>query len=152
MIGFTKILTILVGVCVAFVLGSIVLGIVPWYMQENPMKIVGNKVFYNPGDSMQITFERRALIGFQGKVTRELVRIDPRSGATEEIWKSSIDTSVGRGEKTIKLTYTIPTLAMYPTMVGNTYKWQGSMSYKPFGLIEKTFFFYTEPFQLHLKK
>ena len=151
MTNLVKLLNILVIICISFVLGSIVLGIIPWYMQENPMLIVDKKNHYYPGDQLSITFKRRALVGFQGKVTRELVRINPRSGATEEVWKSSINTSVGRGEKSIILTYSIPTLAMNPTMVGNTYKWQGSMTYRPFGLIEKTFFFHTEPFQLYLR-
>ena len=151
MINLTKVLTVLVGICIIFVVSNIALGLIPWYMQENPMKIIDKQRQYLPGDPVRVTFKRRALIGFQGKVTRELVRINPDSGATEEIWKSSLDTSIGRGEKTIILTYNVPTLAMYPTMIGNTYKFQGSMCYKPFGLVKKTFFFYTEPFQIRLK-
>lgn len=151
MIGLTKTLTFLVGICIIFVSANIALSVIPWYMQENPMKIVDKNSQYSPGDPILVKFQRRALIGFQGKVTRELVRVDKETGITEEVWKSSVNTSVGRGKKTIVLTYTIPTLAMYPEMKGNTYKWQGSMSYRPFGLVEKTFFFHTEDFQIVLK-
>ena len=152
MIRFTKSLNVVVNVVTLLVLLSISIGLIPWYMQENPMQIVDRQNHYAPGDAIRVTFNRRALIGFQGEVTRELVRIDPTSGAVEEIWKSSIDTSIGRGSKTIVLTYNIPTLAQYPTMVGNTYMWQGCMTYRPFGLIERTFFFYTEPFTIRLRE
>ena len=145
-------LTVLVVICIIFVFASISLSIIPWYMQENPMLIINKQASYAPGDTLRITFKRRALIGFQGKVTRELVRFNPITGATEEIWKSSLYTSIGAGAKTIVLRYSIPTLEMYPEMEGNTYKWQGSMVYRPFGLVEKTFFFYTEKFQIKLKQ
>ena len=157
MIQLTKALNILVLVAVFFVVSSTVMALIPWYMQENPMLIVdqnGNHIKgakFNPGDPMYILFKRKALIGFQGQVVRELVRVNPHTGATEEIWKSAVDNSVDRGTKTIILTYNIPTLEMYPKMEYNTYKWQGCMTYRPFGLIEKTFFFQTEKFKIVLK-
>ena len=151
MIAFTKSLNVIVIIAVFFVVGGTIAGIIPWYMQENPMMIVDKKCCYQPGQSMRVTFKRRALIGFQGHVTRELVWINPDSGATEEIWKSSLNTSIGRGENTIILPYTIPTLAMYPTMQGNTYKWQGSLSYEPFNMVKKIFFFETEEFKIEVE-
>lgn len=140
-------------VIVAIVLLSIItiIGIVPWYSQQNPMVIMNNDKPFKPGSSMFVTFKRRALIGFQGSVTRELVRINESTGAIEEIWKSSLSASIGKGDKTIVLAYKIPSLAMYPEMRNNTYKWQGSMVYKPFGMIEKTFFFETEEFQIDVE-
>jgi len=155
--NLTRALNVLVIISVIFVLGNTGIAIVPWYMQENPMLIVdpaGERIKnaqFNPGDSMHILFKRKALIGFSGKVIRELVRINPHTSATEEIWKSAVDTSVGRGTKTIILTYNIPTLGMYPEMKYNTYKWQGCMTYRPFGLVERTFFFETEQFKIRIK-
>ena len=151
MIRRLKTFNAVVVVAIVILSLNIIIGLIPWYSQENPMVIMNNDKPFKPSDSMFVTFKRRALIGFQGSVTRELIRINKKTGAIEEIWKSSISASIGKGSKTIVLTYKIPSIAMYPEMRSNTYRWQGSMVYRPFGIIEKTFFFETEEFQIELE-
>jgi len=150
--NITKVLSIVVALAIFLVSASIIVNFIPWYMQENPMIVETNNRAFKPGEIQHISFTRRALIGFQGRVTRELVRVNETTGVLEEIWKSSIFTSIGAGKKDITLTYRIPTLAQYPEMKGNTYRWQGSMTYRPFGMPEKTFFFETEEFKIDVSK
>lgn len=139
----------------AAIIGIIFLaGIFPWYMQKNPMVIIGNTKnrTFAPGDPMLISFKRTAIIGFQAKVVRELVKINPASGAVEEVFKMSIDTSIGRGTKNIVLTYSVPEITAHQDMKANTYRWQGCMEYHPFGIVKKTFFFESEPFIIRIDK
>ena len=150
MINLTKILTIMVALSMFFVFGHTIIEIIPWYSQENPMRIRLKSKVYKPGEFMGIQFKRRALVGFQARVTRELVRI--HSNIEEEVFKITLDVSIDRGSKEVGVTYKLPTLELCPNISGNTYFWRGSMKYKPFGLVEKTYFFRTEPFQLEIPK
>ena len=94
---------------------------------------------------------RTALIGFEGRVTRELVKIH-KDGSEEEVYKLDKLISINRGKKNIVVYYKLPTIKICPQISGNTYVWRGAMVYKPFGFLEKTYFFRTEKFQLEVKE
>ena len=149
--NINKILTIMVALALFLVVSSTVANLIPWYRQVEPMIVIKINEPFKPGDPMPISIERNALIGFEGRVTRELVKIHP-DGSEEEVYKLDKLISINRGKKNIVVYYRVPTLPECPQISGNTYLWRGSMVYKPFGFLEKTYFFRTEKFQLEVKK
>lgn len=148
--NINKILTIMVSLTLFLVLSSTIANLIPWYRQVEPMKVMGDKSF-KPGQPMPIRISRKALIGFEGRVTRELVKVHS-DGSEEEVYKIDKLVSIDRGSKTITVYYRIPTIRECPQVSGNTYMWRGSMVYKPLGFLEKTYFFRTEQFQLEVPK
>jgi len=149
-LNINKILTLMVSLTLFLVIFSTVLNLVPWYRQKEPMQVIPNghshKPF-QPGEPMAIKIERVALIGFEGRVTRELVKVHP-DGAEEEVYKIDNLISIDKGEKSVVVYYRIPTIKECPQVSGNTYMWRGAMVYRPLGFLEKTYFFRTEEFQL----
>ena len=152
--NINKLLTILVSLTLILVLLNTIGHLIPWYRQKEPMKVIQNghsREPFKPGAPIAIKVERVALIGFEGRVTRELVKVHP-DGAEEEVYKIDKLISIDRGEKSIVVYYRIPTIKECPQVSGNTYLWRGSMVYKPLGFLEKTYFFRTEEFQLEVPK
>jgi len=147
-----RILSIMIALAVLLVVSSTVANMIPWYRQNEPMKI-GNKELqpFKPGEHMRIDIERTALIGIEGRVTRELVRVH-RNGDEEEVYKLNKLISIERGTKRISVYYKLPSIRECPQMKPNTYVWRGSMVYKPFGYLEKTYQFSTEKFQINTAK
>jgi len=142
-----RVLAIFVGLALFFVVSSIVANLIPWYRQVEPMAVHEKETPFSPGDPMRIDITRTALVGIEGRVTRELVRLH-NDGGEEEIYKLDKLVSIDKGTKNISVYYRLPTMHQCPQMGANTYIWRGSMVYKPFGMIEKTYFFRTEQFQI----
>jgi hypothetical protein len=149
-LNIDKILTIMIGVAIFLVCSSIIVNLIPWYRQVEPMSVHDKDRVFRPGEPMKIDIQRTALVGFEGRVTRELVHVHT-NGSEEEVYKIDKLISIDRGTKKISVYYTLPTLKLCPQMLSNTYMWRGSMVYKPFGYLEKTYFFSTEKFQLDIK-
>ena len=149
--NINRVLTIMVALALFMVVSSTVANLIPWYRQAEPMIVIKINEPFKPGDPMPIKIERNALIGFEGRVTRELVKIHA-DGSEEEVYKLDKLISINRGKKNIVVYYRVPTLPECPQISGNTYVWRGSLVYKPFGFLEKTYFFRTEKFQLTLDK
>ena len=145
-IDLTKIMTVAVLVAILIYLLTFAMLLIPWYERENPMRLVDKTRTYKPGEAVEFQFHRKSLIDMQAKISRELVRIHEET--SEEVWTVNINTSVNKGSDEIKLQYFIPTPEQCPMLHGNTYKWRGTVVYKPLGLIEKTLSFETEPFQI----
>jgi hypothetical protein len=145
--NINKVLLILVIFALFLVCFSIITNAVPWYSQIEPMTVHNKDKIFNPGERMKINFERTALIGLQARVTRELVHLH-EDGSEEEIYKVDKEISIDRGTKKISVWYTLPTLKLCPQMSNDVYMWRGSMVYKPFGYLQKTYFFSTEKFQI----
>ena len=139
------ILTLLM-VCILWV---IVAQVTPWYHIYNPDKIevYQKKSCYYQGERVQFKFERNSLITTRAKVTRELIRVDP-DGTEYEIFKVRQDSEIGRGHKSIVVTYKIPDCKDFPNFVMNGYRWQGVTQYKPFGMLERTERWTTEIFHV----
>ena len=93
---------IILSLGIFFIITSTVANLIPWYRQVEPMTVYAKERPFVAGEHMQIVVTRTALIGFEGRVTRELVRLS-ESGEQEEV--SKID-------KLVKL-YTIYKLKMY---------------------------------------
>jgi hypothetical protein len=143
-------LTIMIAVAIFLVISSIIVNSIPWYKQVEPMSVHDKDREFKPGEPMRIDIQRTALVGFEGRVTRELVHVHA-DGAEEEIYKIDKLISIDRGTKKISVYYKLPTLKICPQMSSNTYLWRGSMVYKPFGYLEKIYFFRTERFQIDTK-
>jgi hypothetical protein len=134
-----------------FIITSTIANFIPWYSQVEPMTVYNKEEPFVGGEHMQIVITRRALIGIEGRVTRELVRLHA-NGEEEEVSKIDKLISIDRGKKTLSVYYQLPSTEECPQMKPNTYFWRGSMVYKPFGWLEKTYFFRTEKFQIEAKK
>jgi len=147
-VDMTKIMTIAVIIAILFYLCTFAILLIPWYEREDPMRLVNKEKIYKPGDAVKLEFSRKSLINMQARISRELVRIHEDS--TEEVWTVNLNTSVNKGKDLIKLQYFIPSLDQCPVMRSNTYKWRGTIVYRPLGLIEKTVSFETEPFQIEV--
>ena len=123
---------------------------VPWYTMDQPLKVDG-KIFY-PGDKVRVNIHRRTLIGFEARITRELVRV--HEGKEEEVsslsYYKEIDPSPQK--RNIVVFYEIPSISMCPQMKPNTYFFRGVMTFKPMWNIEKTYHYRTENFQIRLKR
>ena len=148
-VDVTRFITIITAVVCSFFLLITAANVIPWYTQDEPMQIMKNDEPFAPGQPQLVDVHRTALVGFEGRVTRELVKIHS-DGAEEEVYKLDKLVSIDRGTKNVQIYYTLPTILECPQITGNTYKWRGSMVYKPFGLLEKTYFFTTDTFQLEV--
>jgi hypothetical protein len=133
-----------------FIITSTVANLIPWYRQVEPMVVYAKEKPFVAGEHMRIIVTRTALIGIEGRVTRELVRLHA-NGEEEEVSKIDKLISIDRGTKILSVYYKLPSIEECPQMKPNTYFWRGSMVYKPFGWLEKTYFFRTEKFRIKAK-
>jgi len=121
--------------------------LIPWYSQEQPIH-VEDKVYY-PGDNVDLIINRTALIDLEGRVTRELI-CRQKNGIEYEVVKASHFIALERGKKTIIVPYLLPD-SPGVCYKNNSYVWTGVITYRPLGLIERTWKWETEPFQVRLK-
>lgn len=119
---------------------------VPWYRFVSPTT-VSTATYYSPGDVTQVLFERTSMINMQARMVRELIRLDTQ-GNEYEVSSVSSWLNVDVGHKNIISNWYIPTTTVCPTMKPNTYRWRGSVTYRPFGLLEKSVPFETNTFQV----
>jgi len=144
-----KILQMVLLIALFLVAVSILVdNLVPWYTQEIPYKIDSGT--YLPGDSVEVSFNRKALVDLKGEVVRELVRIDMDSEV--EVERRHYKIEMDKGEKNITTYYTIPTIEAAPYLEGNSYVFKGILTYRPFGLFEKSLHFTTEKFHIEVNK
>ena len=127
-----RFITIITAVVCSFFILITMANVIPWYTQDEPMIILKNDLSFSPGQPQLLDVHRTALVGFEGRVTRELVKIHS-DGAEEEVYKLDKLISIDRGTKNTRIYYTLPTMKDCPQLTGNTYKWRGSMVFKPFG-------------------
>ena len=123
-----------------------VVQVVPWYRFTNEPEIITEK-YYSPNEFMNIKFNRIALIDVQARLVRELVRVDI-DGNEYDIAKISERLDIDKGVRHIIAQWHLPDTSEAPNLIPNTYFWRGSITYKPFGMLEKTVKFTTNTFQI----
>jgi len=146
---FNKLISLILVILGLFVGFGFVVYLTPWYVQELPLRIYGDKKVFKPGEIMIIEIKRKALICMEARVVKELVRIE--NGVEHEIAKMFRYTDIEIGEKTITVEYPLPDEKDRFTGRAGTYFWRGHFTYKPFGIIERRWYFVTEPFLIKLE-
>jgi len=101
---------------------------------------------------MELSFNRRALIDLNADVILELIRY--RGDAEEEIYKISKRIDMSKGKKKIVVYYKLPEIDACPQIAknGTLYAWEGSLSYKIFGWMEKQVHFRSEKFYIDIEQ
>ena len=138
------------------IISLLVLYLIPWYSCDPVFKTL--KKSYHPGERVHVKFNRTALINLYARSTRELVRID-EDGAFHEEAKITWRINIGKGTKQIIVSYklldncvnAIRKNMSFPCIhyEENTYHWIGNTIYKPFGLIERSFYWESTPFKIY---
>jgi len=147
----------IVGVLILIpVIGLLSLYIIPWYSCDTVFETL--KESYHPGERVHVKFTRTALINLNARSTRELIRVD-EDGAYHEEAKTTWRINMGKGTKRIVVSYKLPDNCAnvirkntsFPCIhyENNTYRWIGNTIYKPFGLIERSFYWESTPFKIH---
>lgn len=150
-----RIINIALVFVILLLLGRIIAYFIPWYKHDtSPLPIITNtgKEAFHPGETVPIEIHRTALVGMQGTVLRELVRLDKEEGVEYEVSRSIAPQHIEAGHKRIIAYYQLPTLDICPQLIGNTYVIRGTFTYSPFGLWNKTFEFTTVPFHIEVPK
>jgi len=126
--------------------GTTVFQLLPWFKFINPMPV--EKVEYSPGESVYTTISYSALVGFSAHVTRELVLMEGNKEI--EVAKMHYYTDISSGHHCPDVNYQLPENGrLYRS---GTYKWRGSTSFRPFGLLEQRFKWETESFKIRVEE
>jgi len=142
-----KIMTGLMGIVAAGMLTLATVQSVPWYRYIQEPTIINTETYYSPGDELDVKFTRISLINTQARSVRELVRVD-MDGNEWEVSRVTTWLDIDRGARVITTNWHIPHVEECPNMKPNTYLWRGSITYKPFGMLEKTVKFTTNTFHI----
>jgi len=116
--------------------------IFPFYTSD-PLYKVTQKV-HRAGDDVEICFSRKSQISIPAKVVRELIRVEKTNGDLKyfEIQKVAWDVYFEKGARNMCVYYELP---VDKQLTSGNYKYIGSATYVPFGLVTRE-----EPFETEL--
>jgi len=139
---------IVLAIWISFSIMSMAASIIPWYTQEEPLKIMQG--VHNPGQKVPITIIRESLLGMEAKNVIELVHL--HDGKEREIYKYTKDIYLQKGKGIIEVFYDIPPLEQCPQLKTNTYMFRGIITYNPFGYLNRSFEWATEKFRIEVNE